>query len=498
MNQGVDMKRLLAAPILLVALTLGLAGDLIVRGSSTGLGLFLWICGMVLNIALLQRTAKVELIKEWKWMAGGAVVMGGIFLWRESDALTAFGLMATAGALVLMTLRGAKSSLSQCGLLEYCHGALVSGAHTVAGAPMLLFSDVRWEEITARKGSRRAAEVLRGLAIAVPVVVVLGSLLVKADAVFQKMIFSIIDIDLTTLFGHLFFIGSLTWIVAGFLRGTFLVRPTPFPYTQVRPLSLGITEVAIVLSSAIVLFAFFMAVEFRYFFGGADLVLVTPSLTYAEYARHGFFELTTVVALVLPMLLVLDWLLKKENADHVRLFRVLAVIQVALLFAVAGSAVQRMFLYQQEYGLTELRVYTTAFIGWMAMLLLWYVTTVLSGRRSLFAIGAVGGAFVTILILVTLNPDDLIARTNIARAQEGKQVDARYLTLLSNDAVPALVEGLRALDPESRASVAKSLLRRRERLAAADWRSWNWSSYAASRALADHEEDLQSAAVRSR
>ncbi len=488
------MKQTLVVALLTLALALGLFADLAVRGTSTGLSLFLWICGLVLSIVFLHQIAKIDLVHEWKTMAVVAVALGATFLWRASAALTAVALLGTGAVFILMTLRGAKPSLAECGLLEYCHAAVVSTAHATAGLPLLLFSDLRWEEITAGRRPVRIAEVARGLAITAPVILVLGSLFVGADAVFQKIVFSLFDFDLAELIGHLFVTGVIAWVVAGFLRGGFVARPTPFPYARTKPLGLGVTEVGIVLGSSILLFTLFLVVQFRYLFGGADLIQVTPSLTYAEYARRGFFELTVVVALVLPMLLFLEWALKKDSPAHVRFFRALATVQVVLLGAVIASAVQRMLLYQQEYGLTELRVYTSAFMGWMALLLVWYVATVLTGRRVRFAIGAIGAAFLTHLVLLAANPDDLIARTNIARAAEGKRMDAKYLTVLSNDAVPALVNGLHVLDQTSQRAVARNLLKRKDHLAAGDWRSWNWSSYAALQALAGHEGELCTAA----
>ena len=61
------------------------------------------------------------------------------------------------------------------------------------------------------------------------------------------------------------------------------------------------------------LFAAFVAVQFRYLFGGEAMV-GAASLTRAEYARRGFFELATVVALVVPMLLVAEWIIDKRDA----------------------------------------------------------------------------------------------------------------------------------------------------------------------------------------
>ena len=61
---------------------------------------------------------------------------------------------------------------------------------------------------------------------------------------------------------------------------------------------LGIVELGIVLGLLDVLFLAFVLVQFRYLFGGAELVQVSATLTYAEYARRGFFELVAVAALL--------------------------------------------------------------------------------------------------------------------------------------------------------------------------------------------------------
>ena len=74
-----------------------------------------------------------------------------------------------------------------------------------------------------------------------------------------------------------------------------------------------------------------------------------------------------------------------------------------------------MRLYTETYGLTELRLYTTAFMGWLALVFLWFVATVLRERRELFAFGALVGGFAVISAAQLANPDALIVRANAAR-----------------------------------------------------------------------------------
>jgi hypothetical protein len=239
-------------------------------------------------------------------------------------------------------------------------------------------------------------------------------------------------------------------------------------------LTLGIIEVGTVLSLLNVLFLAFVIVQFRYLFGGETNIPRGSGLAYAEYARAGFFELVWVSALVLPLLLALHWTLRKEEPRHERIFGALAGMQLALLGVIMISAVQRMRMYQRALGMTELRFYTVAFMGWLAIVFVWFALTVLRGRRERFAFGAVVSGLAMIAALHLISPDYWIARVNLRRAVEGKANDLYYTTSLSADSVPALIEALPTLDEQSRFMV-KSQMQANWHKSSTDWRTWNRS-----------------------
>jgi hypothetical protein len=134
-----------------------------------------------------------------------------------------------------------------------------------------------------------------------------------------------------------------------------------------------------------------------------------------------------------------------------------------------------MRLYQSEYGQTELRLYTTAYMARLAAVQLWYVLTVLRERRERFASGALVLAGLALLALHAANPDALIVRVNAANAATGgPPFDTSYATRLSADAVPALVAALSYLPPAESCDAAQLLLRRWGETDD-DWRSWSWS-----------------------
>jgi hypothetical protein len=214
------------------------------------------------------------------------------------------------------------------------------------------------------------------------------------------------------------------------------------------------------------LFLAFVLVQIRYLFGGKHLIMVRAHLTYAQYAHRGFFELVVVCALVLPLLLVADWLRGGSKRHRDLLFSVLAGILVVLLGVVIASAIQRMRIYQQAYGLTELRVYGTAFLILLAVVFAIMLVTVLNGRRHLFAAGALAATLVSVVCLNAVNPDAWIAQVNIERYHQGKKIDVKYLNTLSDDAFATLraanISGIQ-------------LDRRRSNDCSPDWRTWNWS-----------------------
>src|SRR5262245_32688069 len=201
-----------------------------------------------------------------------------------------------------------------------------------------------------------------------------------------------------------------------------------------------------------------------------------------------------VAALSLPLLLASHWLLRKEKARGERIFRILAGIQVALLFVMMVSALQRMRLYQREYGLTELRIYTTVFMGWLAVVFIWFALTVLRGWRERFAFGAVVTGFIAIGALLAVNPDRLIAHVNVEHAIAGRDFDAAYAASLSADAVPELIASLPKLSHSQHCALASQILQSRPIAGSPGWRRWNWSRAESARATASGEQELRESA----
>jgi hypothetical protein len=248
---------------------------------------------------------------------------------------------------------------------------------------------------------------------------------------------------------------------------------------------LGRVETMVVLSPLVLLFTAFVIIQFTYLFGGTETIEVTGGLTRAQYARQGFFQLVVVASLVTVLILALDWAFRRKDQRD-RTVTGMFVALVLLTSVMVVSALVRMKLYVDAFGLSELRLYTTAFMAWIAALLVLLLVTVLRGRRRSFALGALLAGVLVVAVLNVVNPDALIARVNIDRhVQGGVELDTAYLGRgLSLDAVPVVVDRLSDIpDPCVRFHAATAVSGAVD--SSGGWRSYHWGRTSAQDALAD-------------
>lgn len=461
--------------MLVAALLLGLLGDWLLRAAVPGLNVFLWVSCLLGAFWWVTRRYRVPLAGEGRWLLLLIPLLAVGFLWRDSAVLQALDAIALLLLFALSALTTRAGQLRTAEITQYLFGSFYSGLQTLFSPFSLLLRDIEWKSLPRGRWGKTVGAVLAGILIALPLLLVFGVLFISADPLFERLVNNLFRFTPDTLVAHVVMTAFFAWLAAGFFR-TALVGPDKALPTLNRPtaLALGITESSVVLGLLNLLFLAFVLVQFRYLFGGTAAVLADNGLTYADYARRGFFELVAVAALVLPVLLTGHWLIAKENPGNERLFRWLSLSLIALLAVIMASAFQRMYLYLEAYGLTELRFYSTVFMGWLAVLFAWFTLTVLRGARNRFAFGVLVSGLAVLFVLHAVNPDGLIARTNIARLADGRQLDQSYIASLSADAVPVLANALPQMP---------GLEDRRESLERLDWRSWNWGRRQALAAL---------------
>jgi len=224
-----------------------------------------------------------------------------------------------------------------------------------------------------------------------------------------------------------------------------------------------------VLGSVVILFLAFVVIQFQYFFGGHANISI-EGYTFSEYARKGFGELVTVAFFSLLMLLGLGAISRRETDTQRNTFSGLGVTLVVLVIVMLVSAFQRLVLYEFAYGFSRLRTYTHVFMFWLGLLLAAVVILEVLHRERSIGLTMVLASLGFVISLGVLNVDGFIVKQNIQRELRGSadkaftqgrsDLDAQYFLDLSDDAVPALVDGFtnRSLPENVREKIGAALV----------------------------------------
>jgi len=203
-------------------------------------------------------------------------------------------------------------------------------------------------------------------------------------------------------------------------------------------------EWAVPVGLVVALFAAFLVAQATAMWGGHEYLEQTTGLTYAEYVHQGFGQLTVATFLTVVVVGLAMRTAPRETPRDRLLLRVLLGALCLLTLAVVASALYRMSLYQDAFGYTVLRVFVDGFELWLGLVIVmllvagirlsgWWVPRAVLVSAAVFALG-----------FAAMNPDAWVAARNIDRFDAGASLDTSYLTSLSADATPVIVERLPA------------------------------------------------------
>jgi hypothetical protein len=262
-----------------------------------------------------------------------------------------------------------------------------------------------------------------------------GVLFWSADAAFAEIgrstpIPSLVSLPGRALVFVLVLFGALGFALAA--KRVFADPALPTP-------KLAVSEWAIPLVLLNALFLIFVLVQVTVLFGGRDHVLETAGLTYAEYARQGFWQLIAAATLTLVVVATAVRVAEvRRPSQGILLMALLGTLCVLTIVTVA-SALHRLDLYEDAFGLTRPRLAAETFSWGLGC---FFVLVLLAGavrtvRRQIARI-AVAGVALGLLAFSLSNPDGRIAARNIDRWRATGDLDVSYLQKLSADAVPSL------------------------------------------------------------
>lgn len=409
---------------------MGLVAAIALPYASTGLGLVL--AAVAMGVATLPAVLGPggRGLTPWTVVFGVlAYALVAVALIRDADWLVAPVLLAAFG-IAALALSGGGAGWP---------GVIRGGLSVVLGLfPLPWFLSDPMKRLVKR---RRMMPALVSVGITVVLLGVFGLLFTSADAVFSAFASRLLRTPewAASLPFRVFLFGLFALLVAAAVLVA--LRPVAEPEGPDLRISVSRTVWVIPLVGLNLLFASFVAVQITVLFGGSRRVLSTAGLTYAEYARSGFFELVTVSVFVLGIVAAAAILLRLNGRRDRWLLAVLLGLLCGFTLVILASALHRLGLYTDAYGLSRLRASVGATIWWLAAV---FVLVLVAGAvrlthretawffRSLVLLTGVG-----LLVFAAWDPDVQVAETQLA-VRGIERLDHNYLGDLGAEAVPTL------------------------------------------------------------
>ena len=299
-------------------------------------------------------------------------------------------------------------------------------------------------------GERRKAllKSLLGFAFAIPVLFVVVPLLMSSDAAFSGLAEKIV--------GNLFL--TILKIALGFLIAWFIIT---YCYSLIKCEPCEIKESTfkgvdgIIISSFLgvisVCYLTYLFSQLAYFFSAFKGFLPEDySFTAAEYARRGFFEMSVIAAINFGMIFIVLLISAKKNGKICVLSRIFCTFIGFFTLVIIATAISKMVLYIQRFGMTFLRIGTSAFMLFLAVVFISLIFRLFIPR-----IRVIRTAFITagiiLAILGNLNINSIIAEYNYNAYKNNllKTIDVSTIYELGDEGVPYLVKLLYAKDGDT-------------------------------------------------
>ncbi len=178
---------------------------------------------------------------------------------------------------------------------------------------------------------------------------------------------------------------------------------------------------------------------------GADFVKSRTGLTYAEYARAGFFQMVVIAVVSVVAVGVARAAVRVEPGEAGKIRLGAATVTAGVVVTVV-SAIVKLSIYADTFGLTMLRVYTVLFACWLGLIAVLAFVAVLRPASSWFAPVLLGTLCIGAFALNIADPERIVVEHNLDRAESTGKLDVAYLSRLSLDAAPTVFARLNSID----------------------------------------------------
>jgi len=484
----------------LLAFILGISVDYLFYGKPIGISFFVFISILIVFSLFLAKKFGQVLKRDQSFLLIPIILLStGVFL-RSSSFLVFFNIIGTVYLVFLFLDLFSSENLLKFYFSEYFILPFSFLKKSFQEASSLI--EEFWNLIQAKRrfGSPELQSVVKGIIISLPILTIFIWLFASADIVFQKYLDELLKISIEPeIVSRVLIVLVSSYFFVGFFAKIFEdQKPETSPLKNNEPKFLGSIESSVILSLVSLLFLVFILIQLFYLFGGKTYVWgIEEYITYSEYARKGFGELIGVSIISFLLIYGIDKFGKKGNIFQKRTFKILTSILVLELFVIMTSSATRLSLYIDGYGFTFPRLLSFILLFWLFFTFLLFLYKIFSERKETLFLHSI--FCLTILFLIGLNifnPDAFIAKKNIERYLQKKQLDIRYFNELSDDAIPEIVKIFETIEDEQiKSEIACYLIKRKENLIKSietqDWQSFNLSKKRGLEILQKYSKEIE-------
>ena len=281
-------------------------------------------------------------------------------------------------------------------------------------------------------------KIMIGLVISIPFLFIILNLLIEADAQFERLMIMLpqlvtfrIDYVIRIIVILIYTFGFFGFMQVLLQKKIEVIHKE----TSSKPFSFdGIISLTFIVLLDI-LYMVFVAVQFKYFFSGT----LEGGLTYAEYARKGFFELLFVTIINLSLTTIIITFSKSVQGFVKQSIRIALSLLVLSSGVLLVSAMMRMVMYEDAYGFTFTRVLAHSFMIFLMIIFAYMLVKIWLEKLSLFHFYFIASLIYYVGINV-VNIDKIVVDQNIIRYEETGKIDIHYLNNLSSTGKLGLIQ----------------------------------------------------------
>lgn len=468
-----------ALSVILISLGLAVTFNFLFFDKLPGISVLIFTVVFLGAICLLGVHQQVRWLPSW-WLCLPTVFFAFMLSIRANEFLSFLNVCAILGLLMVVAheLTGTPAWLMK--LRDYFILIVLVPLRMLgrAAATVVLLSQIQ----STTKRHDTWLRVMKGVLMAVPILLIFGLLFSQADLAFAKFINSFITITISERTAQYCALLLFAFVAAlSFLSYIFFPKATPQAATPKKSTATALSsdksiEIAVFLGLIATLCLVFIGFQVTYLFGG-ETTIVNAGFTYAEYARRGFWELLMVSMLSLVVLLTSEKYAGVE-ATRDKQFLLPALVLILEVIVIIFSALKRLSLYIDAYSLTTLRFYVAGFIILLlALFILLAVKFIKSKPEQFFTFGTLLFVIAFLVVVNMVNPDAFIAKSNSEQYDRTGKLDVSHVGQLSADAEPWKIELYQQVKGGDKEVLRELLKKHTEYLQKSgdDWQSTNLS-----------------------